>query len=197
MPLIQNPTTGRKLQRGFRLTELPDSILAPEIVGVVLLEDWSAPLSDLERGCMGGELQVAVAAEFGVIAIVRVGAPATYDLQVSGVWWSSNATGNIRLIVPTGGLAGFTISANTSFTDQNLPGRPSSQLIFDTAVGIPAGRNIIRTRALANTTYFFPLDIRIGTIGQGADLTSLAVVAETNNTDLNAGFYWKESAPEG
>jgi len=197
MPLIQNPNIGRKLQRNLRLTELPDSILAPEIVGVVLVEDASAPLGDEERGCMGATNIGPVALENPILALVRVGAPAAYDLTVNEVHFSTNTAQVITVSVPTAGIAGLSVSGNTSFSDFELPGRPASQLGNDTQVGVPANRILFEVNALADTLYRIPVDIRIGTIGLGSDLTSLMLAGITVNTDLFGGFSWVESAPLG
>jgi len=197
MPLIQNPGPGRKLQRGLRLTELPDSILAPELVGVILVEDLSAPLSDEERGCMAAGGAGAVAAEFSLLALVRVGAPAQYDLTVTSMHFSSTTAQQIRLIVPTAGIVGLAASANTQFKDFNTPGRPTSQFGIDTQVAVPAGRVLLRYEIEASVTYRVKLQIRLGTFGIGPQLSSLIMVAMTANTLLLGGWEWTESAPQG
>jgi len=197
MPLIQDPTPVRKLQRGLRLTGLPDGVLAPEIVGVILLEDFSAPLSDVERGCRGSASAGAVAAENPLVALVRVGAPATYDLVVTEIFFTSETTQVVFVRVPTAGIVGLAVSGNSSFTDFELPGRPTSQLGTDTQVGVPAGRNLWEGRVIANTQVSLKTEIRIGTIGQGSNLTSLMIAGVTVNTILRGGFKWTESSPQG
>jgi len=197
MPLIQNPSIARKLQRFLRLVDFPDSVLAPETVSVILVEDLSAPLSDIDRGCMGGSSVGPVAAENPIIVLVRVGAPAPYDLTVHEVHFSTPDTQIVSLSVPTAGVTGLAVSSLTSFTDFELPGRPTSQLGLDTQVAIPANRNLFSVFALANTLYRIPLDIRIGTIGQASELTSLMISGLTVNTTLRGGFKWTESAPLG
>lgn len=197
MPLIQNPALGRKLQRSLRLIELPDAVLAPEIVGVVLLDDLTGPLSDEDRGCAGISGVAPVAAEFAIVTLIRVGAPSAYDLKVTRVHLWSDTTQTIRIAVPTVAITGLVVSGNTSFRDFTLPGRPTSQVGGDTQVLIPAGRELYTIRVLADVTVFVDVDIRIGTIGDPGDLTGLMVAAETANTRLNAGFDWTESAPQG
>ncbi len=196
-PLIQNPNIGRKLQRNLRLTELPDGILAPEYVPVILVEDASAPLSDEERGCMGMQGVGGVAAEFGLVALVRVGAPAQYDLVVTEIVVATDVDQIIQVIIPTGVITGLTTSANTTFTDLELPGRPTSQMGFDTQAVIPAGRIIRQIPVLATTTYMFQVKIRIGTIGVGSNLTSIIIVGTTANVAVRGGYSWTESTPLG
>jgi len=197
MSLIQNPTIGRKLQRSLRLTALPDSILAPEIVGVILVEDQSAPLVEEERGCMGTTELAAVALENPIILLVRVGAPAPYDLTVKAAHFSTTTDQILQLSVPTVAVVGLTVAGDTQFTDMELPGRPASQLGRDTQVGVPTRRTIWQGFCLANTPYRIPLALRIGTIGKGSNLTSLMIAGITVNTTLRGGFEWTESVPQG
>ncbi len=197
MALIQNPSIGRKLQQLLRLTSLPDTVLSPETVPVILVEDVSDPLLGDGRGCMGTARRNAVAAENAIVVLVRVGAPASYRLKVTKVWFSSPTTQRLILAVPTAGVLGLTPSGSTSFRDFNLPGRPASQLGTDTQVAIPARRDLWSGLVLANTTIVLPVNIDIGTIGQADDLTSLMIVANTQNTDIDAGFEWVEDAPKG
>jgi len=197
MPLIQTPGPGRKLQRGLRLTSLPDSVLAPEMVGVIIVEDFSAPLTDIERGCHGAVNRSAVAAENSLIALVRVGAPAEYDLKVTKIFFSVQTTQIVHVRVPTAGLTGLTVSANSTFTEQSLNGRPSSQLASNTQVGIPAGRDVFLGRVMLDTVIQLDVEIRIGTIGRGDDLTSIIIAADSVNTGLTGGFVWTESDPQG
>lgn len=197
MAIIQNPTISRKLQRLLRLTALPDSILAPETVSVIIVEDASAPLSDIERGCMGTQRRPAIAAENSLVLLVRVGAPASYDLLVTEAWISTNMDQIVRLAVPTVAVLGLAISAHTSFTDFEIPGRPASQLASDTQPTIPVNRILGEYDIQADTVLRIPLDLRIGTIGRGSDLTALMWAGVTQNTEIIAGFKWTEALPQG
>lgn len=197
MALIQNPSIGRKLMRALRLTSLPDSVLAIETVPVILVEDLSAPLADIERGCAGTANIGAVVGENSFVSLVRVGAPATYSMIVRKVWFSLNTTDRITIGIPTAGLTGITANPNTSFLDLELAGRPTSQLGIGSDVAIPAHRAVWRGRVLANTTYKFKVNIKVGTIGLGDSLTSVFIVAEAQNLGITAGFEWVEGPPEG
>ncbi len=197
MPLIQNPSIGRKLQQRLRLTNLPDSVLAPETVAVILVEDASAPLSDIERGCLGSSAAGAVAAENPIVALVRVGTPAVYNLTITKLWFNSTTDQLIRIIQPASDITGLTVSGNTSFSDFELPGRPTSFLGFDTRVGAPSGRILWDFEVLARTTYMIESRIRLGTFGIGPQLTSLVIAGNTVNTVLRGGFEWTESDPLG
>ncbi len=195
-PIIQDPTTGRKLQRGLRLTSLPDSILASEIVGVVLLEDWSSPIGGFERACTGNAVQGAVALENPHITLVRVGLGIPYELVVTRVWFSTTTSQRIAIRQPSA-LAGQVASTDTSFTDFGVPGRPSSQVGTLSQVGATAGRRLFSGNVIADTIYRFDVRYRLGTFGDGVVLTALAIIGETVNTLLTAGFEWTESPPLG
>lgn len=193
MPLIQSATIARKLMQSLRLTALPDSILAPETVAVILVEDLSAPLSDENRGCMGSVALGPVAAENSFVTLERVGD--SYALDVTEVHFGVTTSQNVLVAAATTALTGITASANKQFENFSLPGQPTSLLGSDTAVGLPASRNLYRGPVLANTIYRIPLNIRIG--GDEEGVFGLFVGAETVNTVLFAGFKWTESAPLG
>jgi len=194
VPLIQNPSPVRKLQRGLRLTELPDGVLAPEIVGVILLEDYSDPLSDISRGCYAATRQVAVAAEFSLITLQLAGTPAPYDLVVSAVHFVTNGVALVSIMAPTVALAGLT-TLGGQFADRTIPGQPTSTFGRDTQAAIPAGRRFFQTRVAAEDPQRIPLDTRLGDGELGAD--SLMFVSDTANIELVAGFEWSESEPQG
>jgi len=195
-PLIQDPTSARKLQRGFRLIELPDSVLAPEIVGVVLLEDWSEPLGDVARGCTGSAAVGPTAAQNPHVTLVRVGLGNPYELVVTRLWFSSTTSQRIIVVQPNA-LSGQAASVDTSFTDFGLPGRPSSQVGSLTQVGLTTGRRLMDGNILADTIYRFKVKYRLGTFGDDVGLTALAIVGGATNTQLIAGFDWTESPPLG
>lgn len=195
-PLIQNPDSGRKLQRGFRLTSLPDALLAPEIVGVVLLEDWSEPLGDVARGCTGSADRGNVAGENAHVTLVRVGLGTPYEMIVTRLWFSTTAAQRIAVVQATA-LAGQVASPNTAFTDFGIPGRPSSQLGTLSQVGVTPGVTLILANVFEDTTYQFDVRWKMGTFGDGIGLTALAIVGLSANTRISAGFDWTESPPLG
>lgn len=190
MPLIQSPGPGRKLQQGLRLVALPDAVLSPEIVAVVVVEDFSAPLSDISRACIGSEAFGSAVAQLPIISMVRVGNPAPYDQIITKVFFSSENDQAVHVVRPSAAVVGITISDNTGFTDFNLPGRPTSQLGFFEG-SFPAGINILQARVLAGVFYQFDLNVRMGTVdGFG---NALLIVGSVANTVLFGGFEWTES----
>lgn len=198
MPLIQSPTPGRKLQRGLRLTELPDAILAPELVGVIIVDDFSAPLSFEERGCAGVAGVLATVGENSFVSLVRVGDPASYDLIITAISFSAPANTLIRVIGPSVAIAGVNISPQTGFTDRSVPGRPTSQIGFRTQVGILDGEILYEYNVLPATSYRINgLAVRLGTTGDGIGRSAIAVSAVNANTGLNVGYEWTESGPLG
>jgi len=191
MVLIQNPTIGRKLQRLLRLTSLPDSVLAPETVPVIIVEDVSAPLSDIERGCAGSQSVAGAVAENAMVTIVRVGDPAPYNLLITEAHFSSSSANRIIIRRPTVELAGLTISPSTTFTDFTIPGRPTSQLGSDSIAGLPVGLVLYEAEIEADVFYRVPLKVRLGGI-EPAGSNSLIIGAIEQNTILRAGFLWTE-----
>jgi len=193
MPLIQNPAIGRKLQRNLRLTQLPNGILAEETVPVILVEDYSAPSNEIERGCMGAANQAPVAAEQSIVALVLAGVPALYTLTVTKVTLSSDVNVTASIIAPTEATVGLTQVSNTHFTDFSIPGRPASFLGKDTAVGgVSGGMVMWQERVLADTPVVVPVRIVVG-----GEFASLLVEANGNQTRLAVSFEWTESVPLG
>lgn len=198
MALIQNPSPGRKLQQGLRLTELPDSILAPEIVGVILLEDYTAPLSDIARGCYTGVARGAVAAEFSRVLIRRipspVGAQPQYDVTITRIMISGDTTQTVSIVAPSTDLplSSFATSA-TAFADRSIRGSPTAFVGLDTDAVFTAGVAMYRFRSLANRTYDIPVNIKLGKISDVVGADSLVVTAESLNTEIIVGIEWTES----
>jgi len=195
MSLIQTSVIGRKLQRLLRLTELPDSILAPDVVPVIVVEDVSDPLVGDARGCAGAAEQQPVAAEASIVSLVRVSR--SYNLKVTKFWFSSPNNNQISVIATSPPLTGLTATINTSFRDFSLPGRPSSTLGIDSLAAVPPGRILFRGRVLANELHVVEIDFDIGAPDDTLPLTDLSIVAEIVNTALTAGFEWTESPPLG
>ncbi len=197
MALIQSPVIARKLQRLLRLTGLPDSVLSPETVPVIVVEDVSDPLLGEAKGCAGVGFVAAVAAEFPKVVLVRVGSPAQYRLKVTRIFYSSTGAGQVTVRIPTVAVSGLTISGNTSFLDLELPGRPSSQLATDTIAVPIAARPIYSGPILSNTIEVLDVDIDIGTVGVRAGLSAIEIEGDNVNRDLIAGFFWTEAPPLG
>jgi len=193
MALIQSPSIGRKLMRALRLTAPPDSVLAPETVAVILVEDLSSPLSDISRGCGGAINVAAVAAEQAHIGLIKTSDD--YDLVVTDVVIASSASQGIEIGLPTVDLTGLTLSGETAFLDRATPGRPSTSIGGDTAAALPAHIAIWRGRILANTTYRFRINVRLAATGSGR--ASIMILCNNTNTQLEGGFWWTESDPQG
>lgn len=188
--IIQDPGPTRKLQQGLRLTELPDAVLAPEIVGVILLEDFSAPLSDIARGCYGTGGAGPVAAELPILALT----PTTDGVAVviNEALISTTTTQDILVTVPTVAVPGLTTLTSSRFAESDIPGRPSALVGTDQAIGAPTGTTIMRFAVLANTPYLLKLEYRFGPGSFG-----MVITGGTVNTLLRVNWKWTESAPLG
>lgn len=200
MALIQNPTPTRKLQRALRLTSLPDAVLAPELVGVFIVEDLSEPLSEESRGCMGSATVVGVTSQFSFAALVRVGAPASYDMVCTAVNFSAiGSPSSVIVGLPTAGVVGLTVSTDISWVDFSLPGQPSSQIGFDTALALPAHRRLAAFSMPANENIRLPLNVRLGTFSGpgGLNQTAIIVASLFSDTTIRVNFEWTEETPLG
>ena len=192
--LIQSPTIARRLQQFLRLTNLPDSILGPEIVGVVVVEDLSQT-GDQVRGCSAGTVVNAVAAEAPFFALIRIG-PSGLDVVVNRLIFASSTAQNIT-VRRAAVIAGVTQVAGT-FDDLDLPGRPTSFFGQDTAVGLPAGTDFQVYRIEANQPQVIEVNIRLGNDEiDPPGIGGIVIGGLTVNTDLIGGFGWVESEPRG
>lgn len=192
--LIQSPDIGRKLQQGLRLTSLPDSVLAPETVPVILVEDYSQPLIGTSFGCTGAVNVVAVGGEFSFITLER---RPQMRCKAGRVNVSTQTNQILTIGAPTVDLTGITLSNSKSFTDFSVPGLPSSLFGFDTAVALPANVNLYLWQALAGTRYEFLLGLDLGNPDRQTGGTSLIIGCNTVNTTLTGGFDWVESEELG
>jgi len=193
--LIQNPTISRRLQTNLRLTHPPDSILAPETVAVIIVDDYTSPIDDESRGCAGANVVGAVAAERGLCGLIRVN-PNQYDLVVSGVMVTCQTAQLFDLRIPTVAVTGPTPSGNTNFVDFNLPGRPSTQLVVDTNAVAIVGRNLLTFECDGLNPVIIPLGIRIGT-GDPVGSDTIILQSQSNNLPFQVSWTWTEGPPLG
>lgn len=193
MALIQSPSIVRKLMRSLRLTSLPDGVLAPETVPVIIVEDLSDPLSDVSRSCGGAVNRAAVAGEQSHIGLIKTSDD--YDLIVTDIFLSGTANQSLEIGLPLENLLGLTTSGESAFLDRDTPGRPSTIIGSDTAAALPSHTAIWRGIVLGNTIYHLKVKIRLG--GDLPGRRSIMILANSTNTILEGGFWWSESDPEG
>lgn len=192
MALIQRPAITRRLQRALGLTSVPDGVLAPEIVGVVIVEDLSRSLDAEEiRPCMAGADSVALAGERSHITISR--RSASVEVVCTGVTFSSPVTSHFQLILPTALVT--VVVPRGQFNDRTLPGRPSSDVGVGTLVAGVTGNRILELVVLANDPVHIPLNIRLGAPGDPSSQVSVQV--DAFNQLVRGGFTWVESPPLG
>ena len=195
MSQIQTSDQARKLQRGLRLTSLPDSILAPEIVGVIILEDYSKPLIGTEFGCSAGTTRGAVAAEFSQVILRRPNAQ--IRVKVLRVFIGASSAQAILISIPNTPPGGFTELASRVFNDLEVPGRPSAFFGSDTAIAIPARRDMYSIRVPADQSIVVTLDIDLGAPGVGNGDTDVLFANTVVNTSLSVGLEWVEGPTLG
>jgi len=199
MPHIQDPTIGRSLQRGLRLTALPDSVLAPEVVPVIVVADFTGgQFGDVVRGCHGSINQIGVAAEqsHGSVRRASIGT----EVIVKGFDYSGPT--NLQLIIARLEEApplGLTESNEKQFDDFDTPGRPSAILETGTFAGVdvPQVNILARHVVLANVrnNISFGAGLRLGTPGTFQDQV-FCFTLESNVT-CRFNFVWEERPPLG
>jgi len=191
MPLINNPDLGLALKEFLDLTHLPDSVLAPEIVGVIQLADLSP--SSGGRGARGSATVGSVAAQrsLGTISSPVAAGNLRPKILVRHVDIASPASQTINIAITGAGFTPDTIVATKSFTDLDNAGPPSAQISEDnrTNATIPAVALIWSHRFLANTIYRVPLGLSLGT---RVFQNHLIVFTGTDNTDLTVSWEWTE-----
>ena len=200
MPIIQVPDIALKLYRRFRLESVPDSLLAPETVPVVIVEDLVGyNISGAERECMAGLGQGATVAEFSIVGLVNFNP--NEEIRVTGVWLSSSSTQMLSLLRPTAGIVGMANSPDKSFVDFRIGGEPEASVQSQTIAVIPPGRLMWVGRVLPDSPVYVPLDLtlkksEVSPMGAMPGRAILAV-ANTANSGLFVGWEWTEGIQEG
>ena len=200
MPIMQVPDIALKLYRRFRLESVPDSLLAPETVPVVIVEDLVGyNITGGERECRGSTGQGAIIAEFALSGLVNFNPNAV--IKATGVWLSSTTSQLMTLLRPTVGIVGMTNSSDKSFMDFRISGEPQASVQRQSIVALPAGRAMWELRILAETPIYIPLDItldrsEVSPMGAMPDRAVL-VACSVANTNLFVSWEWTEGAQEG
>jgi len=199
-PLIQKPDIALRLKKFLGLTELPDSVLAPEVVATI--EVGNVTEGVLTRQCMGSRIETAVAMEFPIIALrsnPAAGAPRDVQIVLTKVVVSSGTTQQI-ILGNTGAVLGVLVAGEKAFADNDLVGNPSSEIGGATNVAIPAMNDLIRHPILANTPREFLIlqgrGFKFGVQAANLFQNSFIVVGASVNTNLQASFEWSESEPD-
>jgi len=191
-PLIQVPDYALRLQRRLGLANPPDSVLGPETVGVIVLDDLTQ--EGTTRRCRGAIVQAGVVAEAPMIALTHATPAGTirgYRMNVVAVTIGIDGTANVSVSITGAAIAGLTLTGDTSFTDLVRSGRPASQLgsLTDAAPPTVAVTNIYQLRLDNNITQRFPLNVFMG---DGVFQNSIVVTSTTTNTPLRVSFEWTE-----
>jgi len=201
VPIIQTPEIALKLFRRFRLDRPPDSLLSPEVVPVVVVDDLTDyNTSGADRRCMGISVQGAVAAEFAIAVLVN---SLPQRLHVTAVTISTPTGQNVAIARPTQAIVGLTAVVHKAFVDFRVPGQPQAVNSVDTVVALPNRRVMWDEPVLASSPVRLPLDVTLfggepGAEGPGgAGSRALLVSAGTVNTELRVSWEWTEGVQEG
>jgi len=191
MALIQDSAIGLRLKNFLGLTHLPDTILAPEQVGVIIVGDISAGGGG--RGAQGGTLAGPTVAERSSVSLSSPVAAGNLrpKILVNRVMLSTETTGTVLLQFTGAAYTPDTISASKGWEDLDFSGPPSAQLGNDTRddAALPTRAVFLRVRVLANTMYDIPLDM---SLGSRTFQNHLIVSHTTDNVTLHCSFQWTE-----
>jgi len=196
MPLINNPSLGLRLKKFCQLTALPDSVLAPEIVGTILLGDLTEGATD--RLCMGSRSIQAAGGQFPLVGIRNqpaAGAPRDVAVRVTRIWVTTDTTQLITIAFTGAGLGAWS-QGQKAFLDLDQVGAPSTEVGGDGEVAEPADARLAEIRLLANTVLEFPINFLMGTVNAGLFQNSLFVFGFTADTNISATFAWTEFSPD-
>jgi len=188
-PLIQRPDVALKLKDRYGLTSMPDSILAPEIVPVTIVDDLSE--LGVSRACAGRASIGAVAAEIPMCAITQP-EPQDSDITIIVRRMLIRASANIALVwgrITEPGYV-FTNLITKQFLNQGVPGRPTAMLRLASSP-VPIGRidfgGILRSDL---STFEVLTNVIIP-----PDQIGLVVMSTGVNVSLEVSFDWDEIPP--
>lgn len=191
MSLIQIPDLGIRLKEFLGLTELPDQVLAPEMVAVIQVADLSAGGGGLPS--LGGATRAAVAAERQTISLSSPVAAGNLrpKILVKDVTIASNADTSWTLAITGAAYTPDTISGDKRWADLDGEGRPSAQVGSDSraAGALPAVGIIGHYRTLANTSLRIPLNLSLGT---RVFQNHLLCLPSSDQITVNISFRWTE-----
>lgn len=192
--LVQRPDAARKLQRQYGLTRMPDSVLAPEIVPVVLVHDLSQDaFDDVVRNCIGMTSTAAVAAEFPMSILGQPTPSLGGPIVIDRLYVSSDTSQIVQIARPDVSLVStLTQTSNKLFTDFDTPGQPGAFMMTGTDPVAPSRTTVANIRILADTPAIYEPRGGIKVATNGVPLLVLGLAA---NSQLQVNYEWRE-APE-
>ncbi len=153
------------------------------------------------RACRAFVLQGGVAAELSIAVLVNA---TSQSMVVKRVHMSTIITDQtISVHRPDAAIVGLTNTADKSFTDFSIPGRPQAQLGQDTVAALVANRIMWSGRVLGETVKTLELDVTLfggaANVDEpgGAGSRALMVSGGTVNTSLLCAFEWEEGVEQG
>ncbi len=201
MPLVNVPSLAQKLFRRYRLVTPPDSVLGPEMVPVVILDDLAKyeEAKGFNRVCYGAGAFAGAAGQTLQIALINT---LRERIHVTDVWISFVSVSAFRIIRPTAALAGFVSSGSKTFADFRLTGQPQA-LIQTAAQGLPSRRNLFMGFGgdPARVPVHVPLDVTLegGPPGVTIEPGARAIIIHPDEQNIPATVTWRwvEGIPEG
>ncbi len=192
MPLIQIPDYSLKLQRALRLTNPPDSVLGPEIVGVILVDDLTKGGRGTIRKCAGVGSAGAVVAETAIITLTHAtaaGQPREYLATCTRVIVSSSVNVTVNIAITGAPVVGLAVSGESAHLNLDNPGRPTSPIQQGNEAVVVANNQLYRCRVGANDTKIIDTEIFLGS---QRFQNHVFVFAGAQNVGFNCSFEWTE-----
>lgn len=186
MAFIQVPEIARKLQRRLGTDgPAPVHTVGPELVPVVLVEDFTTPTPEdtgFERMCLGYS---GIAAEAAKYAHAGIFIPSGSGLvaHVEAAMITHEGAGWLEL--RTYDAAALSSTGTKAFRDRRITGSPAA-VIAGQNNATQLGTFVAAFEVPGDESIQIPIDVVIGD-GQGILLTSPTV-----DKDINAAIYWRE-----
>jgi len=194
MPIIQRPTIGRKLMRSLGLTAQPDSILSPEIVPVIVVENLAHTHDNefVRPSAVHFAQPAAGGATQSIVGLSKV--TDDVDVTVTRISWVIS-TGQIFIVRSRATVASLG-SISGSFTDFNTRGRPQTLAIRNALVGgIPSLDVLYDIRSLNNTAVFLDVNIKLGKLSDANGSHQIFLQMLSANLPLEVNFDFVETEP--
>lgn len=193
MPLNQNPETGRKLQRQYGFSRIPELNVAEELVPVVIVDSLPGVFpSEFARPAMGFSQSPAVVGELSFVALIA----RELDVLIQRVTVFS--AGAVPFSFRRAVLGAFTEVDSKEFKNFGLAGKPTTIVAFDSTAAFPGSRFARFQGGLELTEVTFDEPIRLQGTRTGPGIPAatapraLTVNSDTANTLLEVTFDWVE-----
>lgn len=190
-PVIQRPEVGLRLAQRYGIESI-DSILAPEIVPVVLVDDITRESAADRLECMGYVLGSG-ADNTWIGYATRQSSATIHRLEL---YTSATAVIEIRVAAdnPADDFSGFAVQTTKAFLDRQVAGVPELHQGFKNLAGTTVGTLVKRIAVPALTMMTIPLEMYLpgNPIKKHRNANALYVVSATVNIIFVCNATWSQ-----